>query len=115
MSGNSPEKPEDAPVREVDWLLFNADWLVACDAAMSRLRSGAVAIEGDRVAAAGPSGELRNLFRGRRELDLSGYLLMPGLINTHTHAAMSLFRGAGDDLPLNRWLEEIIFPLDPLL
>ena len=112
MSGNSPKKPEDEPVREVDWLLFNADWLVACDSAMSRLRSGAVAIEGDRIAAAGPSGELRNLFRGRRELDLSGYLLMPGLINTHTHAAMSLFRGAGDDLPLNRWLEEIIFPLE---
>ena len=112
MSGNSPKKPEDEPVREVDWLLFNADWLVACDSAMSRLRSGAVAIEGDRLAAAGPSGELRNLFRGRRELDLSGYLLMPGLINTHTHAAMSLFRGAGDDLPLNRWLEEIIFPLE---
>jgi 5-methylthioadenosine/S-adenosylhomocysteine deaminase len=112
MSGNSPKKPEDERVREVDWLLFNADWLVACDPAMTRLRSGAVAIEGDRVAAAGPSGELRNLFRGRRELDLSGYLLMPGLINTHTHAAMSLFRGAGDDLPLKRWLEEIIFPLE---
>jgi 5-methylthioadenosine/S-adenosylhomocysteine deaminase len=112
MSGNSPKKPEDAPVREADWLLFNADWLVTCDSAMTRLRSGAVAIEGDRVAAAGPSGELRNLFRGGRELDLSGYLLMPGLINTHTHAAMSLFRGAGDDLPLNRWLEEIIFPLE---
>ncbi len=112
MSGNSPKKPEDVPVREVDWLLFNADWLVACDSAMSRLRSGAVAIEGDRITAAGPSGELRNLYRGRRELDLSGYLLMPGLINTHTHAAMSLFRGAGDDLPLNRWLEEIIFPLE---
>ena len=112
MSGNSPKKPEDVPVREVDWLLFNADWLVACDSAMSRLRSGAVAIEGDRVTAAGPSGELRSLYRGRRELDLSGYLLMPGLINTHTHAAMSLFRGAGDDLPLNRWLEKIIFPLE---
>ena len=115
MSVNSPKKPEHEPVREVDWLLYNADWLVACDPAMSRLRSGAVAIEGDRLAAAGPSVELRNLYRGRRELDLSGYLLMPGLINTHTHAAMSLFRGAGDDLPLNRWLEEIIFPLETAL
>ena len=112
MSGNSPKKPKDEPVREVDWLLFNADWLVACDSEMNRLRSGAVAIEGDRVAAAGPSDELRNLFRGRRELDLSGYLLMPGLINTHTHAAMSLLRGTGDDLPLDRWLGEIIFPLE---
>ncbi|MGA2404007.1 MAG: amidohydrolase [Syntrophobacteraceae bacterium] len=112
MSGNSPKKPEDEQVREVDWLLFNADWLVACDSAMNRFRSGAVAIDGDRVAAAGPFGDLRNRFRGREEVDLSGYLLMPGLINTHTHAAMSLFRGAGDDLPLSRWLEQIIFPLE---
>ena len=98
--------------RVVDWLLFNADWLVACDAGMSRFRSGAVAIEGDRIVAVGPSAELRNNFRGSREADLSGYLLMAGLINTHTHAAMSLFRGIGDDLPLKKWLEEIIFPVE---
>ena len=112
MSGNSPKKREGEQVREVDWLLFDADWLVACDSAMNRFRSGAVAIEGDRLAAAGPSGEMRSLFRGRAEVDLSGYLLMPGLTNTHTHAAMSLFRGAGDDLPLSKWLEQIIFPLE---
>ncbi len=112
MSGNSPKKREGEQVREVDWLLFDADWLVACDSAMNRFRSGAVAIEGDRIAAAGPSGEMRSLFRGRAEVDLSGYLLMPGLTNTHTHAAMSLFRGAGDDLPLSKWLEQIIFPLE---
>ncbi len=99
-------------IREVDWLLLNADWLVACDPAMSRFRSGTVAIEGDRIAAVGPSGELRNLFRGRREADLSGCLLMAGLINTHTHAAMSLFRGVGDDLPLKKWLDETILPLE---
>ena len=92
MSANSRKKPENEPVRKVDWLLFNADWLVACDPGMSRFRSGAVAIEGGRIAAVGPSGELRNNFCGRREVDLSGCLLMAGLINTHTHAAMSLFR-----------------------
>jgi 5-methylthioadenosine/S-adenosylhomocysteine deaminase len=79
---------------------------------MSRLRSGAVAIDGNRITAVGPSDELRNIFRGCREVDLSGCLLLPGLINTHAHAAMSLFRGAGDDLPLKRWLEEVIFPLE---
>lgn len=104
--------PAYSVTRKVDWLLFNADWLVACDPAMTRLRSGAVAVEGDRIVAAGTTSELRNLFCGRREADLSGCLLMPGLINTHTHAAMSLFRGAGDDLPLKEWLEEIIFPLE---
>ena len=99
-------------VREVDWLLLNADWLVACDPEMSRYRRGGVAIEGERIAAVGPSDELRNLFRGRQEKDLSGCLLMPGLINSHTHAGMSLFRGVADDLPLKEWLEENIFPLE---
>jgi 5-methylthioadenosine/S-adenosylhomocysteine deaminase len=112
MSANSRKKPENEPVRKVDWLLFNADWLVACDPGMSRFRSGAVAIEGERIAAVGPSGELRNNFCGRREVDLSGCLLMAGLVNTHTHAAMSLFRGIGDDLPLKKWLEQIIFPVE---
>jgi len=115
-SGKQEEKPLPTAALPasgvVDWLLFNADWLVACDPGMSRFRSGAVAIDGDRIAAVGPSGELRNKFSGRREADLSGYLLMAGLINTHTHAAMSLFRGIGDDLPLKKWLEEIIFPAE---
>jgi 5-methylthioadenosine/S-adenosylhomocysteine deaminase len=116
MSAPSSRVPASRPTvpgaREVDWLLFNIDWLVACDPGMTRLRSGAVAIEGNRLAAVGPSRELLDCFRGRTEADLSGCLLMPGLINTHTHAAMSLFRGAADDLPLNDWLEKIIFPLE---
>ena len=98
--------------REVDLLLVNADWLVLCDPAMSRCRYGAVAVEKDRIVAAGPSLEIQTLYRGRKELDLTGCLLMPGLINTHTHAGMSLFRGAADDLPLKIWLEENIFPLE---
>ena len=115
-AASSPKLPYAHPttqaVREVDWLLFNADWLVTCDSNMSRFRLGAVAIEDGRIAAAGPSPELRNLFRGRNEMDLSGRLLMPGLVNTHTHAGMSLFRGIADDLPLKKWLEENIFPLE---
>ncbi|MGC8494499.1 MAG: amidohydrolase family protein [Syntrophobacteraceae bacterium] len=121
-SGKQEEKEDCAPpaaviravpaVREVDLLLVNADWLVLCDPAMSRCRCGAVAIEKDRIVAAGPSLEIQTLFHGRQELDLSGCLLMPGLINTHTHAGMSLFRGAADDLPLKIWLEENIFPLE---
>ena len=99
-------------VREVDWLLFNIDWLVACDAEMTRLRCGAVAIDGDRLVAVGTSRELLSLFRGRAQADLSGYLLMPGLVNTHAHAAMSIFRGVADDMPLKSWLEDIIFPLE---
>lgn len=112
MSGNSPRKPEDEPQKEVDWLLLDADWLIPCDPGMSRIRRGAVAIEGNLVAGVGTSAELRSTFRGRKEVDLSGCLLMPGLVNTHTHAAMSLFRGIGDDMPLKEWLENIIFPIE---
>jgi 5-methylthioadenosine/S-adenosylhomocysteine deaminase len=113
MSFSEAEVPDSRPgAREVDWLLFNIDWLVSCDAEMTRFRSGAVAIEGDRLAAVGSSSELLKLFRGCAEVDLGGYLLMPGLVNTHAHAAMSIFRGVADDLPLKSWLEEIIFPLE---
>lgn len=111
MSENSREKP-GSEVREVDWLLFGADWLVTCDQGMSRFQDGAVAIEDDRIAAVGKSAEIRSAFLGREEIDLSGHLLMPGLVNTHTHAAMSLFRGMADDLPLRQWLEEAIFPAE---
>ncbi len=111
MSGNSPNSA-GTEAREVDWLLFNADWLVVCDSGMNRFRSGAVAIEADRIVSVGPSDELKRTFRGRREMNLGGHLLMPGLVNTHTHAAMSLFRGLADDLPLRNWLEDIIFPAE---
>lgn len=111
MSGNLPNTPVNEP-REVDWLLLNADWLVTCDSRMNRFRSGAVAIEANRIVAVGSSDELTRSFRGRRQIDMGGHLLMPGLVNTHTHAAMSLFRGLADDLPLRKWLEEVIFPAE---
>ncbi len=112
MSVNLPRTKSTEPSRLVDWLLLNADWLLACDAEMSLRRRGGVAIEGERIAALGDSADLRAKFRGRSEIDLTGYLVMPGLINTHTHAAMSLFRGLADDLPLREWLEEAVFPAE---
>jgi 5-methylthioadenosine/S-adenosylhomocysteine deaminase len=116
MSAPSPApfdpEPIAQPVEEVDWLLLNADWVVTCDAAMRTLRSGAVAIRSDRLVAVGGTHDLERRFRARRSIDLGGHLLMPGLVNTHTHAAMSCFRGIGDDLPLDRWLHEVVFPAE---
>lgn len=112
MSENSPNRsPADAP-REVDWLLFNADWLVTCDLDMHRHRRGAVAIDHGTLTGVGSTDDIRRAFRGRKEIDLSGHILMPGLINTHTHAAMSLFRGLADDMRLQEWLEKVIFPTE---
>lgn len=112
MSGNAPKKAASDSPREVDWLLCNADWLITCDSKMSRYRRGAVAIDNDILAAAGDTEGLRAMFRARREIDLSGHILMPGLINAHTHAAMTLFRGIADDVRLQEWLEKVIFPAE---
>jgi 5-methylthioadenosine/S-adenosylhomocysteine deaminase len=98
--------------QEVDWLLIDADWVVTCDRSMRRIRGGSIAIEGTTLVAVGPTEQVRSSFRGRCEVDLQGYLVLPGLINTHTHAAMSCLRGLGDDLPLQRWLHEVIFPAE---
>lgn len=100
------------PVEDVDWLLFNADWVVTCDSDMTVLPGGAVAIGSDRLRAVGTTEEMLRRYRSRRSLDLAGHLIMPGLVNTHTHAAMSCFRGIGDDLPLDRWLHDVIFPAE---
>lgn len=98
--------------REVDWLLTDIDWIVTCDDAMRCIEDGAIAIEGGRLAAIGPNQELAGKFRGRRQISLQGHLAAPGLINAHTHAAMSCLRGLADDLPLQRWLHEVIFPTE---
>jgi 5-methylthioadenosine/S-adenosylhomocysteine deaminase len=64
------------------------------------------------IAALGPGVEPR---QGDEVLDADGDLLVPGLVNGHTHAAMTLFRGHGDDLPLMRWLQEKIWPVEARL
>ncbi len=106
-----PEEAAPTP-REVDWLLTDADWVATCDESMRCIRSGALAVEGDTIVAVGATDRLRRLFRGRREMNLAGCLLLPGLVNTHTHAAMACFRGLGSDLPLREWLFDVIFPAE---
>ena len=106
----APENAGDS-LEIVDWLLTNP-WIVACDGAMTTFPQGALAIRGDTLVAIGPAAEITARFRGIREMDLRGHLVLPGLINTHTHAAMSCFRGLADDLPLSEWLHHVIFPAE---
>jgi 5-methylthioadenosine/S-adenosylhomocysteine deaminase len=109
---SSVPNESDLRLQVVDWLLYNIDWLVTCNETMQCVGCGAVAIKGDTLVAVGSGEHVRSRFIGRREMDLKGHLIMPGLINTHTHAAMSCFRGIGDDLPLLRWLHDVIFPAE---
>jgi 5-methylthioadenosine/S-adenosylhomocysteine deaminase len=76
------------------------------------ISDGAVAVSGDRIVAVGPTGGLTQRFGALQVLEASFSLVMPGLINLHTHAAMTCFRGLADDLPLETWLQGHIFPAE---
>jgi 5-methylthioadenosine/S-adenosylhomocysteine deaminase len=94
-----------------DWI-YTARYVVTMDAQHRLIDDGAVAIRGDRILAVGTRGEIEKRFQAAHRLDRPEALIMPGLINTHTHAAMSLFRGIADDLKLQDWLEKYIFPAE---
>jgi len=76
------------------------------------LEQHAVAVRDGKIEAVLPAPQGRARFPGYDELALENHVLMPGLVNAHTHAAMSLLRGLADDLPLVRWLEEHIWPAE---
>ncbi len=73
---------------------------------------GAVAILGDRLLEVGPSKEVCAKYTAKRVIDGKNKLVMPGLINTHTHSPMTIYRGYADDVPLKEWLYEHIFPIE---
>lgn len=86
--------------------------VLTLDAERRVIEDGAVAISGDTIAAVGGRAELMARYPAAEQLVESHGLIMPGLVNTHTHAAMSCFRGLADDLPLMTWLTEYIFPIE---
>ena len=74
------------------------------------LSPGAVAVDGARIVGVGRPEEIAARFAGAETIDGAGQVLLPGLVNTHTHAAMVMYRGLADDLALMDWLEQYIFP-----
>ncbi len=97
------------PQGEVD-LLIRGGTVVTMDAEERVLDEGAVAIRGDRIVSILESGA--SLPTARETLDATGHLVIPGLVNAHGHAAMTLLRGIADDLKLLEWLEGHIFPAE---
>ncbi len=91
---------------------INARWLIPVEPANTVLHHQAVIIQGDRIAAIVPQHEADSRFRARETIDLTSHVVLPGLINMHGHAAMSLFRGLADDLPLMTWLNDHIWPAE---
>jgi len=76
------------------------------------IREGAVVVENGCIVDVGKSAELKRRHSGYEKINAEGKVVIPGLINTHQHAAMSLLRGYADDYPLNEWLENWIWPLE---
>jgi 5-methylthioadenosine/S-adenosylhomocysteine deaminase len=94
-----------------DWI-WSARYVVTMDAGRRVIENGAVAVRGDRIVGVGTLSEIETKFQARQRIKTPEALIAPGLINTHTHAAMSLFRGIANDLRLQDWLEKYIFPAE---
>jgi 5-methylthioadenosine/S-adenosylhomocysteine deaminase len=93
-------------------LIVSARYVVTMSPGRRVIENGAVAIRGERIAAVGPRTEIDRDWQPKRRIDRPEGLVAPGLVNTHTHAAMSLFRGVADDLKLQDWLTHFIFPAE---
>ncbi len=92
--------------------VIEARWVIPVEPQGVVLNDHAVAIAGERIAAVLPRDEMRRRCKAGRTLDLSTHALIPGLVNLHTHAAMTLMRGLADDLRLMDWLEKHVWPAE---
>ncbi|MCH9049338.1 MAG: amidohydrolase family protein, partial [Proteobacteria bacterium] len=97
--------------------LINARWVIPVDPANSNkdnniLEYHSLAINDGEILAILPTEEAQNKYSAFDEYHLGSHAVMPGFINCHTHAAMTLFRGLADDLPLMEWLNEYIWPAE---
>jgi 5-methylthioadenosine/S-adenosylhomocysteine deaminase len=103
MSQNAPQTVD---------LLIEARWVVPVEPHNVVLEHHAVAIHGERIVAVLPIAEARTTYAPRERVELGEHVLIPGLINTHTHNPMTLMRGLADDLPLMVWLQQHIWPVE---
>ena len=92
--------------------LIHAKWIIPVEPENTVYENYSIAINGDKIEAILPSDAARKKFTATTELNMDQHALIPGLINAHTHAAMSLLRGLADDLPLMEWLNNHIWPAE---
>ena len=86
--------------------------VVTVDAKRTIYNPGSIAVDGTSIVAVGPSADIAGRFKAATQIDATGSIVIPGLINAHTHAPMVLYRGLADDLRLQEWLEKYIFPAE---
>ena len=93
--------------------LIHARWVIPVEPdATQVLENHSIAINDGRIQAILPTANAKQDWQATNTIDLPSHAIIPGLINTHTHAAMSLLRGLADDLPLMEWLEKHIWPAE---
>jgi len=93
-------------------LIVRGGTVVTMDGARRVFENGAVAVKGGRIIAAGPLAEVERTYVAREIVNAGGKVIIPGIINGHTHVPMTLFRGLADDLDLQEWLTKYIFPAE---
>jgi len=97
--------------QQVDLLVLGGT-IVTMDGARRVIDEGGIAVTGGRIMAIGPRAEIERDYTSRQRVNATGKLIVPGLINGHTHIPMVLFRGLADDLDLQDWLTKYIFPAE---
>src|SRR5690606_37144115 len=93
-------------------LIIRAGWIVPVEPAGVVYEDHCLAVSRGRIVAILPEAETRARCLAKAEVHLPNHVVIPGLVNTHTHAAMTLFRCLADDLPLMTWLQEHIWPAE---
>jgi 5-methylthioadenosine/S-adenosylhomocysteine deaminase len=93
-------------------LILKGGTVVTMDGARTVIENGSVAIKGGRIMAVGKSADIDRSYTAREVINAGGKVIIPGLINGHTHVPMTLFRGIADDLDLQEWLTKYIFPAE---
>ena len=97
--------------RAIDLIVQNGT-VVTMDARKRVIENGAVAVQNGEIIAAGTVAEIAGKYSSKQTIDARGKVVIPGLVNTHTHIPMTLFRGISDDLDLQEWLTKYIFPAE---
>ena len=92
--------------------IITADHVLTMDQDLRVVQNGAIAVRDKKIIAVGPGDELLRTYSPAQTIRGDGKVAFPGLVNTHTHAAMVYFRGLADDLPLKVWLEEHVWPAE---
>src|SRR5690606_38746015 len=104
-------KPREAAGEQIDTLIY-ARWIVPVEPAGMVLDHHALAIRDGQIVDLLPQADARTRYQARTVRELPSHVLIPGLVNAHTHVAMPLLRGYADDLPLMTWLSEHIWPAE---